>query len=229
MGNDEKRTPKKVDGREQRSEESRARILNAATSIFAEKGLDGSRIDEIAEGAGINKRMLYHYYGSKEDLYVEVLRYNYEKIYTLSKNAFVLADDPKENVTRAVRAYFYFLAKNEAFVRLTSWEALNGGRFAKKVIPQLFDLVELEFGDIINDGIKRNFIRPDMDIRQVILSIQALCLLYFNRREMVQSLWEEDLLSEEMLEVRLQHILALIFDGIFSHKEEEINGCFSKN
>ncbi|AFM42479.1 transcriptional regulator [Desulfosporosinus acidiphilus SJ4] len=211
---------KKIDGRGQRSEESRGRILSSATRIFAEKGLDGARIDEIAEDAGINKRMLYHYYGSKEDLYVEVLRYNYEKIYTLSKNAFNLGDDPKENVTRAVRAYFYFLAQNEDFVRLTSWEALNRGRFAKKVIPQFFDLVELEFVDIIKNGIKRNFIRPDTDIRQVIVSVQALCLAYFNRREIVQPLWQEDLLSEEMLEVRLQHILALIFDGIFSHKEE---------
>lgn len=215
MQNFEKPTAKKGDGREQRSEESRGRILNSATKIFAEKGLDGSRIDEIAEDAGINKRMLYHYYGSKEDLYTEVLRFNYDKIYTMSKNAFVLADDPKENVTRAIRAYFYFLANNEAFVRLISWEALNGGRFAKKVIPQFFELVELEFDGIIKDGIKRKFIRPDIDIRQVILSVQALCLVYFNRREIVQPLWQENMLSEKMLEARLQHILGLIFDGIF--------------
>lgn len=220
MGNMEKVTQKKGDGREQRSEESRARILNSATKIFAEKGFDGSRIDEIAEDAGINKRMLYHYFGSKEDLYVEVLRFNYDKIYILSKNVFNMANDPKENVSRAVRAYFYFLAENEAFVRLTSWEALNGGRFAKKVIPQFFDLVELEFDDLIKDGIKRHYFRPDIDIRQAIVSVQALCLNYFNRREIVQSLWQEDMLSEGMLEARLQHILALIFEGIFSHKEE---------
>ena len=210
---------KKEDGQEQRSEKSRARILNSATKIFAEKGLEGSRVDEIAEDAGINKRMLYHYYENKENLYVEVLRYNYDKIYTVSKNAFNLTDDPKENVARAIRAYFYFLAENEAFVRLTSWEALNRGRFAGKVIPQFFDLVELEFGDIIKDGIKRKFIRPDTDIRQVLLSVQALCLAYFNRMEIVQPLWQEDMFSEEMLEARLQHIQALIFEGIFNHQE----------
>ena len=210
---------KKEDGQEQRSEKSRARILNSATKIFAEKGLEGSRVDEIAEDADINKRMLYHYYENKENLYVEVLRYNYDKIYTVSKNAFNLADDPKENVARAIRAYFYFLAENEAFVRLTSWEALNRGRFVGKVIPQFFDLVELEFGDIIKDGIKRKFIRPDTDIRQVLLSVQALCLAYFNRMEIVQPLWQEDMFSEEMLEARLQHIQALIFEGIFNHQE----------
>lgn len=208
------------DGREQRSEVSRARILSSATKIFAEKGLDGSRIDEIAEDAGINKRMIYHYYGGKEDLYVEVLRYNYHKIYAIGKNAFNLACDPKENVSRAVRAYFFFLAENESFVRLISWEALNRGRYAGKVLPQFFDLVELEFGDIIKDGIERQYIRQDMDFRQVILSVQALCLAYFNRREIVQPLWQKDLRSEEMLEARLQHILTLIFNGILCHKEE---------
>ncbi|WP_425806448.1 TetR/AcrR family transcriptional regulator [Desulfitobacterium sp. Sab5] len=213
-------TLQKEDGREHRSEASRARILNAATEIFAQKGPEGTRVDEIAEKAGINKRMLYHYFGSKEDLYVEVLRNNYDKIFTLSKKAFKLGDNPKENVTRAVRAYFYFLAQNKEFVRLTSWEALSGGRFIGKVIPQFFDLVELEFGDIIKDGIQRKFISPDTDIRQVLLSVQALCLAYFNRRELVQPLWREDMLSEEMLEARLQHILNLIFEGIFSHKQE---------
>jgi AcrR family transcriptional regulator len=213
-------THKKEEGQGQRSERSRARILNSATKIFAEKGLEGSRVDEIAEDAEINKRMLYHYFESKENLYTEVLRYNYNKIYTLSKSVVNLTDHPKENVARAVRAYFYFLAENETFVRLTSWEALSRGRLAGKVIPQFFDLMELEFGDIIKDGIKRQSIRPDADIRQVLISVQALCLVYFNRRELVRSIWREDMFSEEMLEARLQHILVLIFEGIFSHEEE---------
>ncbi|WP_434511241.1 TetR/AcrR family transcriptional regulator [Desulfitobacterium sp. AusDCA] len=214
-------TLQKEDGRENRSEASRARILKAATEIFALKGPEGSRVDEIAEKAGINKRMLYHYFGSKEDLYVEVLRTNYHEIFALGKKVFILGDNPRENVTRAVRAYFYFLAQNEEFVRLTSWEALSGGRFIGKVIPQFFDLVELEFGDIIRHGIQRKFISPDTDIRQVLLSIQALCLAYFNRRELVQPLWQEDMMSENMLETRVQHILNLIFDGIFSHEQKE--------
>lgn len=219
MDETEKRSSLKGDGRGQRSEVSRARILVSATKIFAEKGPDGARVDEIAEQAGINKRMIYHYFGSKEELYAEVLSYNYSKIFELSKKAFKLGDNPKENVTRAIRAYFYFLAENDSFVRLTSWEALSGGRFIGKIIPQFFDLVELEFGDIIKDGIKQKFIRPNTDFRQVLFSIQALCLAYFNRREIVQPLWNEDLLSPRMLEIRLQHILDLIFDGIFSHQE----------
>ena len=59
---------------------SRERILKAATAEFAEKGFGDARVDEIARRAGINKRMLYHYFGNKDELFQAVL----EEIYDLS-------------------------------------------------------------------------------------------------------------------------------------------------
>lgn len=217
-------TGSKQDGRRQRSEESQARILNAATKIFAQKGLEGSRIDEIAQEANLNKRMIYHYFESKENLYVEVLRLSYNKIFDLCKNAFKVGDDPKENITRAIRAYFYYLADNEEFVRLTSWEALGGGRYLEKVIHQVFDLMNLEFDHILKDAIKQKIVRPDTDIRQLVISVQSLCFGYFGRRQIIQPIWEDDMLSKGMLEDRLEHILTLLFEGIVAKEEEAANG-----
>jgi AcrR family transcriptional regulator len=54
-------------------EHSRARILAAAHAEFAQHGFDGARVDRIAALAGINKRMLYHYFGNKDDLFCAVL------------------------------------------------------------------------------------------------------------------------------------------------------------
>ena len=45
--------------------DTRERILQVAIAEFADKGLDGSRVDEIARAAGVNKYMLYHYFGNK--------------------------------------------------------------------------------------------------------------------------------------------------------------------
>lgn len=199
-----------------RSEESKNRILLAAADIFSRKGLDGARVDEIAAAAEINKRMIYHYFTSKENLYIEVLRYNYNKIYILSKGAFVAGANPKDNVIRALRQYFYFLAQDEEFVRLVSWEALHRGRYGSKVWPQVLDLLESELGEILQDGVRRWFFRSDLDIHQVLLNIHALCLVYFTRREMVQPLWPQDMMSEDMLESRLQHIVNFVFHGILS-------------
>ncbi len=55
------------------AEATRAALLERATREFADRGYDGARVDEIAEAAGINKRMIYAYFGDKEGLYRAVL------------------------------------------------------------------------------------------------------------------------------------------------------------
>jgi AcrR family transcriptional regulator len=56
------------------SARSRERILAAALREFSEHGLAGARVDRIARRARINKRMLYSYFGAKNELYREVMR-----------------------------------------------------------------------------------------------------------------------------------------------------------
>ncbi|MEG6510511.1 TetR/AcrR family transcriptional regulator [Desulforamulus ruminis] len=202
-----------------RAEESKNRILLAAAGVFSRKGLHGARVDEIAAAAKINKRMIYHYFESKENLYVEVLRYNLQKIQQFSQGAFVPGGDPVENVTRTLRQYFYFLAEDEEFVRLLSWEALNRGHYSSKLLPQLFHLFQSDLGQILQEGITRKVFRRDLDVGQILLSIHALCLAYFTRREMMQPIGSGNRMSGEMLEDRLNHILDLVFQGILNRPE----------
>ncbi|GAB6159293.1 TetR family transcriptional regulator [Desulfotomaculum varum] len=202
------------------AEDSKNRILLAAAEIFSRKGLDGARVDEIAAAAKINKRMIYHYFTNKETLYVEVLRYNYRKISALAQGTYQPDAHPADNVTRALRRYFYFLAQDEEFVRLVNWEALHQGCYSSRVGPQLLDLLQSDLAQILQDGIDRGVFRPDLDIRQTLLSIHGLCLIYFSRREVVQPIWPGDMMSEEMLAARCQHIVDFTLNGILKHKEE---------
>ena len=55
------------------SERSRAAVLAAAMKEFAESGYGGARIDKVAERAGVNKQLIYYYFGNKDDLYLAVL------------------------------------------------------------------------------------------------------------------------------------------------------------
>jgi AcrR family transcriptional regulator len=57
-----------------------ADILEVATREFAEKGLAGARIDDIAEAMRTSKRMIYYYFGSKEGLYIKVLEEAYRRM-----------------------------------------------------------------------------------------------------------------------------------------------------
>ena len=65
------------------SQRTRAKILRAATVLFAAKGPDATRVDEIAARAGVNKRMLYHYFGSKKSLYLSVLGDTSDRLHRL--------------------------------------------------------------------------------------------------------------------------------------------------
>ncbi|MFM7737191.1 MAG: CerR family C-terminal domain-containing protein [Alphaproteobacteria bacterium] len=61
-------------------QETRARLLEAATDLFAERGFHGTGVREIALRAGVNVASANYHFGSKEDLYLEVLRNHFATI-----------------------------------------------------------------------------------------------------------------------------------------------------
>lgn len=71
-------------GRPRDAEQTRKRILEAATVEFARKGLGGARVDAIALQSKSNKRMIYHYFGSKEQLFKHVIETAYVGIRAVS-------------------------------------------------------------------------------------------------------------------------------------------------
>src|SRR5437870_4785001 len=108
-------------------ERTRARILAAAFKEFAAQGFAGARVDRIARRAGINKRMLYHYFGDKEGLFREVLR---RKMAERQAWGVATPDDPAESLP-----YWFDLAcKDLDWIRLLEWEALQF--FERRLIDQ---------------------------------------------------------------------------------------------
>jgi TetR/AcrR family transcriptional regulator len=99
-------------------ERTRARILSAARREFAAKGIAGARVDAIARRAGVNKRMLYHYFGSKDGLFVAVLQR------TLDERIAHVTGESKDTAGR-LRGRSKFYAGSGEYVRLLMWEALE--------------------------------------------------------------------------------------------------------
>src|SRR2546428_2461815 len=94
------------------------RILQAAFKEFAGKGFAGARVDGIARRAGINKRMLYHYFGDKEALFREVLR---RKMAERKAWSVTTPNDPAESLP-----YWFDLACRDIdWIRMLEWEALQ--------------------------------------------------------------------------------------------------------
>src|ERR1700722_14984199 len=115
-----------------RAAASRLRILDAALAEFAEKGLAGARVDEIAERGGINKRMLYAYFGNKEDLWLAVL----ERAYLAKRdeeNLIKVADlAPEEAMSRLVSFNLRYTAAHPEFVALLNQENLHRATYLSR-------------------------------------------------------------------------------------------------
>jgi len=103
------------------TEETQARLKAAAVQEFAAHGLAGTRVERIAERAGVNKERLYKYFGSKEDLYATVLS---EELARIAAAVPVLGPPPDDIGEYAGRCFDYHCDHPE-LVRLLHWESLE--------------------------------------------------------------------------------------------------------
>src|SRR5215471_19291099 len=99
---------------------TRERILKAALSEFAANGLAGARCDDIARRARVNKRMLFYCFGSKEELYREILRRKFSQRATLFESV-------PGDLQRAILHWYEAFSSDLEWVRLLEWEALGNG------------------------------------------------------------------------------------------------------
>jgi len=147
---------------------SRERILAAALKEFAAKGFAGARVDAIARQARINKRMLYHYFGDKEELFKAVLR---RKITQRQAWSETLSSDPEETLP----FWFEAACKDADWVRLFQWEALQGNW--RNVIDEYQRLENVAHGlGRIRQRQERGQISPDLDPRHVMLAMRSLTM-----------------------------------------------------
>ncbi|HET6289366.1 MAG TPA: helix-turn-helix domain-containing protein, partial [Amycolatopsis sp.] len=87
-------------------ERTRAEILAVATREFADKGYAGARVDEIADRMSTTKRMIYYYFGGKEQLYVAVLEQAYSAIRTLEQQLDVEHLEPEDAIRQLAELTF---------------------------------------------------------------------------------------------------------------------------
>jgi AcrR family transcriptional regulator len=105
------------------TEETKRRLLQAATEEFAANGLHGTRMDAIAKRAGINKERLYNYFGAKEQLFATVLGDELAK----AAAAIPLESLNEEDVGEWAGHVYDYHAAHPQLTRLLHWEALAYG------------------------------------------------------------------------------------------------------
>ncbi|HOP27080.1 MAG TPA: TetR/AcrR family transcriptional regulator [Candidatus Sabulitectum sp.] len=134
-------------------------ILNAAAKVFAEKGYDGARVDEIAAEAGMNKAMLYYRVGDKEELYRRVVLKGQKTFTDSVDRAISSASGPEEGIAGIVEAIAANAAESRLVPSIILREIAGGGSTLPPEgmagIGRLMETVR----NLVNDGAEKGFFR----------------------------------------------------------------------
>lgn len=191
---------------------TRRELLEVATEVFADSGYSGARIDEIARQTRTTKRMIYYYFGGKEQLYLAVLEKAYRGIREKEQTLHIEGMNPVESLRQLAELTYDHHLANDKFIRLVAIENIHRGRYIRQ-IESLRDLskpaVQL-LDTILSQGRSEGLFRTDVDALDVHLLISAYCVFQVANQYTFRYLFDRDINAEEHRE----HHRAMIGDAV---------------
>jgi TetR/AcrR family transcriptional regulator len=194
------------------AERTKRALLDAAEVEFAAKGLAGARVDVIAEEANANKRMLYYYFGSKEDLYMAVLERAYGAMRERERELNFTNLEPLDAIRTLVEFKFDYYVAHPRIIPLLAAENMNGGKYLKRsrrlrdMHLSLIDMIR----KVLAAGERQGVIRPGIDPFQLYVSFSALSYFYFSNAATLSTAFGRDLMSVTERNARRAHAVEVI-------------------
>ena len=185
---------------------TRERILKAAKVEFARLGLGGARVDAIALRSKANKRMIYHYFGGKRQLFLAVLEYAYGDIRAAERQLDLEHLEPLEAIRKLVEFTWNYYQKNPEFLTLVNSENLHRARHLKqsKVIPELHTPFVAMVDGILKRGVAAGVMREGIDPVQLNITIAAIGYYYLTNRYTGSIIFKRELMAPQALAERLR-------------------------
>jgi len=203
-------------GRARRSTEgslkTREAIMEAAIEEFGSKGFDGARMDEIALRAGVQKNVLYHHFGQKDQLFTAVLERMYEVIRSRQQDLRIRNLDPVEGMRRLVVFTGKIWIQYPHFHRLIYSANLHGGRHvrASKYITNVYHPLLATITDLLERGCKAGLFREGIDPIDLYVSISGLTAHYFSKYHSLEAIFQRRMMTPQRLQQRLRHASEMI-------------------
>jgi AcrR family transcriptional regulator len=193
-------------------ERTRADILAVAAEEFAEKGLAGARIDEIAALTRTSKRMIYYYFGSKEGLYLAVLEESYRQVRDIEAELHLDDLEPEQALRRLVAFTFDHHLAHENFIRLVMTENIHRGEYLaqSKRIHELNATAIASIERLYNRGLKSGVFRPGLDPLDIHASISALSFFNVANRHTFGLIFKRDLRSPAQVAHRRDSVIEMV-------------------
>jgi AcrR family transcriptional regulator len=155
--------------------ERRERLLAAAAEVFKDKGLDATSINDIAERMGTDRASVYYYYGSKQEIFLALVRQAVEEIVLGAEGIAGAGGPSSERLKRLVQALLEAYERHYPFIHLYIQEDMNrvpgDGSTAGAELQALGLRYEAAIERITRDGVESGEFRADLDARLVMFAV----------------------------------------------------------
>jgi TetR/AcrR family transcriptional regulator len=195
-----------------RNGSSHDRILQAALREFAQKGIDGARVDEIARLSGANKNMIYHHFKSKENLFKAVLESVYENVRARQQDLSLRDLDPTAAMRRLVEHTADIWIEVPEFNRLLASENLHQAKHVRrsKKIQNMYPPLIATLRDILDRGAKAGVFRKGIDPVDLYISVTSLSAHYVAHHFTFNAIFKTNLMSPAKIAQRKATICSMI-------------------
>lgn len=199
-------------------QKSRAKILQAARTEFARSGLGGARVDRIAKMAGINKRMLYYYFGNKDELFCAVLEANYAHKRDSEKALELEQEEPVEAIRKLIALTWGYYLKHPEFLTLLNSANLHQAKHLKESteIRKMHTPFVSMIKNILDKGVSQKIFRKDVDPAQLYISIAGLSYFYLSNQFTLSAIFGRNLLASAARKTRLAHMTDVVLSYLTS-------------
>ncbi|ECC1662068.1 TPA: TetR/AcrR family transcriptional regulator [Salmonella enterica subsp. salamae] len=196
------------------------KLLLCAVNEFAEYGYEGARVDNIVKAAECSKQTVYHHFGNKENLFIEVLEYTWNDIRQKEKALDVSGLSPAQAIEKIIDFTWDYYIANPWFLNIVHSENQSKGvHYAKsKRLPDInYSHLEL-MASLLEKGKALNIFKQDIDPLQVNINIAALGGYYLINQHTLGLVYHISMVSPQALEARRKVIKETILSWLLIDK-----------
>jgi AcrR family transcriptional regulator len=194
------------------ADRSQQTILLAARDEFALYGLAGARVDRIAERADINKRLIYYYFKSKDELFLAVLENTYADIRAAEQKLHLDEMDPVEAIRELVSFTWHYYLEHPEFISLLNSENQHNAAHLKKSarIQEMNSPLVQMLDTVLERGRRKDLFRAGIDPIQLYISIASICYFYLSNNQTLSTIFGRDLRAPKAMAQRLSHMTDMV-------------------
>lgn len=211
---------------------ARQRILEAAEELFSARGYAATGVQEIADLARINKRMIFYYFGSKQGLYSAMAAASFEEVLHPAVEAgrrALDAGDPVAALREMVGTYFDAMSDHPRFVRFITWEAAAEWSMLNTIdLHEFTDPVRSLIEDILRLGMAQGVFAADLDVETAWQQITGAVVYHFMFRPRARVFVHEDFASGSVATKHRRETVKFVLRAVLNHASPDTEKVLEK-